>query len=158
MKLGRMLVAIGCLALTQLSLAAHPQTAQAQKYYDEVDKVLLNFMPTINSLDGVKIRNLSLKMNELVKKGEPLGPTVHDQPFGYCAAMGSMARDLWMTLISAQTSPRDETARIKSSLEYFEFMQKDCKSAIDDGGKIPGSEPVCDENGKCLTPTVIDIK
>lgn len=77
---------LGVLCMSTVNATEQKKEA-AQQYVVEVDKAVRLFMPTINSGDGVKIRNLSLKMNELVEKGEPLGPSTFDLPFGYCSAM-----------------------------------------------------------------------
>lgn len=145
---------LGVLCMSTVNATEQKKEA-AQQYVVEVDEAVRLFMPTINSGDGVKIRNLSLKMNELVEKGEPLGPTTLDLPFGHCSAMGSMARELWTALAFSRGGSDDER-RIKSFEEMFLMMQEGCVAAIEEFGQE--KKPVCDENGKCLTPTVIHVE
>ena len=58
MKLNRLLAICCCLVFSHTSLAAHPQADLAHEYFVEMGNAVIEFVPTINSGDPTKIRNM----------------------------------------------------------------------------------------------------
>ena len=140
-----------------ISAKQNPQLEAVVAYTEEVQESVQLFIPLILSDDDVVISEFTKLMIDLAKRGQEFGTSSLDQPFGWCAMMGNSARDFWQSLAMARSSTADSSPQIKSSLEMHAEIEKNCLYAIESGSEIASKEPVCDENGKCLTTTIIEL-
>ncbi|WP_311515293.1 hypothetical protein [Oligella urethralis] len=137
----------------------HPQLEAVITYSEEVQESVQLFVPLMLSDDDAVIGEFTKFMIDLAKRGQEFGTSSLDQPFDWCAMMGNSARDLWQSLAMARRSTADNSFQINSSLETHAEVEKNCLYVIKENANVmPSKAPVCDENGKCLTPTIIDIK
>ena len=140
-----------------ISAKQHPQLEDVIEYVDEIQKSVDLFIPLLMINDDDVVREFTQFMNDLAKRGQVFGTSSLDEPFGWCAMMGNSARDYWQSFAMARASATDNSDRIKGWLDMHIQTEENCLSVIESGGEIASKEPVCDENGKCLTPTIIDL-